>query len=739
MIKPKHTLFLFCAVWLVLPFCLSVAAQTTAFTYQGRLNESSLPATGSYDFQFKLFDAPTGGTQIGSIQLSGGNSVAVTNGVFNVTLDFGVAAFPGAVRYLEISVRVAGGGAFTTLTPRRELNSVPYAVRGLNATSADSLSAACVICVTDAQIAALAGSKVTGTIPVAGVPAGSGNYIQNTTSPQSSSNFNISGNGTAGGTLSGNIVNATTQYNLNGSRVLSASSPAGLANLFAGFNAGVSNTTGFENTFIGSGAGIAHTSGNGNVFVGYNTGGTVTSACCNTFVGRAAGNVNTAANNSFFGYRAGTVNTTATNNAFFGSEAGQANTTGAQNTFVGRGAGLNNTTGADNSFFGAFAGESNTGGNLNTFIGLEAGKSNTTGGLNVFVGYRAGQFNTTGGGTYVGFEAGKANVTGGGNSMFGTQAGLNSTGQSNTFIGNAAGITNIAGSGNTTLGSEANVGVNNLTNATAVGNQARVNCSNCLVLGSVNGVNGATSNIAVGIGTTTPQSRLHVNGTSWFQGDITPLSSSAGKGLGLSYSTSLDAATVFAYDYATNTPKNILLNIPGGRVGIGTLSPSDMFDVSGDIRVGTGSTGCVKDADGSLIAGSCSSDLRFKQRIMPFPNLLHKLTQLQPVHFYWRAAEYPEKHFGSKQSYGLIAQEVEQVLPELVTTDEQGYQTVNYSKLPLLTIQAVKELKAENDALKAQNAKLLEQSEALKKENAAIEARLAALEKLLQPGAPGKK
>jgi hypothetical protein len=59
------------------------------------------------------------------------------------------------------------------------------------------------------------------------------------------------------------------------------------------------------------------------------------------------------------------------------------------------------------------------------------------------------------------------------------------------------------------------------------------------------------------------------------------------------------------------------------------------------------------------------------------------------VHFFWRASEFPQKHFGTTQSYGLIAQDVEATLPELVTQDEQGYKQVDYSKLPLLTLQAV--------------------------------------------------
>src|SRR6267143_1225134 len=146
-------------------------AQTTSFTYQGRLTDGGTPANGNYDLQFVLFDSLSGGAQVGSTQTL--NTVAVSNGVFTVSLDFGASAFTGASRFLEIGARPTGSGSFTLLTPRQQITSTPYAVRSLNAASADS-------------------------IPASGVPAGSGNYIQNTTSPQSVSNFNISGNGTAG-------------------------------------------------------------------------------------------------------------------------------------------------------------------------------------------------------------------------------------------------------------------------------------------------------------------------------------------------------------------------------------------------------------------------------------------------------------------------------------------------------------------------------------------------------------
>lgn len=192
----------------------AVCAQTTAFTYQGKLTDGGNPANGNYDLQFALFDSVSGGTQSGStVSLT---NVAVSGGVFTVQLDFGVNAFPGANRFLEIGVRPTGSSSFTTLAPRQQISSTPYAIRTLSAGTADALSSACVACVQDSQISSVSGSKVSGAIPVASVPAGSTSYIQNTTTQQASANFNISGNGTLGGTLSAGpvISNVSDNYGL---------------------------------------------------------------------------------------------------------------------------------------------------------------------------------------------------------------------------------------------------------------------------------------------------------------------------------------------------------------------------------------------------------------------------------------------------------------------------------------------------------------------------------------------
>jgi hypothetical protein len=158
--------------------------------------------------------------------------------------------------------------------------------------------------------------------------------------------------------------------------------------------------------------------------------------------------------------------------------------------------------------------------------------------------------------------------------------------------------------------------------------------------------------------------------------------------------------------------------MPDGKVGIGTFTEfptlGDKLQVFGDIRVGTsGTNGCINNFAGTGLIGTCSSDRRLKKNITLFGPMLDRLTSLQPVHYFWRASEFPKRHFGNEQNYGLVAQDVEAVLPELVKTDSEGYKAVDYSKLPLLTIQAVKELNqkvkdldSENDALKARIAEL---------------------------------
>lgn len=97
----------------------------SGFTYQGRLTDGGNPANGPHDFTFKLFDSSTGGAQVGSTITR--TNQAVNNGLFVVSLDFGDGAYTGQKRWLEMAVRPAGVGAFTTILPRQELGPAPYA------------------------------------------------------------------------------------------------------------------------------------------------------------------------------------------------------------------------------------------------------------------------------------------------------------------------------------------------------------------------------------------------------------------------------------------------------------------------------------------------------------------------------------------------------------------------------------------------------------------------------------
>lgn len=101
-------------------------AQGTAIGYQGRLNDGAAPATGLYDFTFAVHDADLGGAPLAGSLVH--NGVPVTNGVFNVTLDFGPDIFTGPARWLEIRVRTNGPSALTLLAPRTALRPTPYSI-----------------------------------------------------------------------------------------------------------------------------------------------------------------------------------------------------------------------------------------------------------------------------------------------------------------------------------------------------------------------------------------------------------------------------------------------------------------------------------------------------------------------------------------------------------------------------------------------------------------------------------
>jgi hypothetical protein len=128
----------FCLVGVMMILFLGIAFPVqadigTVFTYQGRLTDNAgTPLTGSYDFEFKLYDALSSGSQVGSTVPK--NDVPVSQGHFTLVLDFGLGIFTGSPRWLEIGARPGTStGAFSTLTPRQPLTPTPYALYAANA------------------------------------------------------------------------------------------------------------------------------------------------------------------------------------------------------------------------------------------------------------------------------------------------------------------------------------------------------------------------------------------------------------------------------------------------------------------------------------------------------------------------------------------------------------------------------------------------------------------------------
>lgn len=227
----------------------------------------------------------------------------------------------------------------------------------------------------------------------------------------------------------------------------------------------------------------------------------------NTF----AGSIGTAVNDLLsYGFNAGPVNS-GVRNTFIGNQAGAMNTTGGDNTMLGSGAGSANTTGVGNTLIGASAGTA-LNSSANTMVGVAAGIATTTGGSNTFVGTSTGVDNVTGSSNaFFGSNAG-VNSTASNNTFLGAAAGFNtSSGGGNVFVGQQAGDANITGSGLTLVGQGADV-IGTVANAGAIGQNAAVSASNSMVLGSINGVNGATASTNVGVGTTAPLTSMDIAG-----------------------------------------------------------------------------------------------------------------------------------------------------------------------------------------------------------------------------------
>jgi hypothetical protein len=529
----------------------------------------------------------------------------------------------------------------------------------------------------------------------------------------------------------------------------------------------------------------------------------------NVWIGSEAGsglfsNTSTGTNNAAVGYRALKQNFTGDKNVALGAEASFVNTNGSNNVAIGYYASRGNANGSRNIAVGsqslalnqdsnnvaignnAISRNNNGTGNIgigsevltnltsgddyNTVIGDSAMQGNTIGGRNVIIGAKALK---SGGGNFdnviIGYNAMISNNTGGDdNTAVGANSLQNASNSGNTALGKNAGDNIGNGSNNTLIGFDTDTDPG-LSNATAIGYKALTSSSNSLVLGSINGVNGAIANTNVGMGTTTPDARLHIvrNGASG--GTYHPAASTIIEDNADSYVqfsnptinetgllsgntvTNIRSALIFRQDSSIrlrsggNIERLIIdkngyaafnKNPPLNGIDVGTLqvqstnAGDDIFGIYGS--TGTNrwtyytTTGDLFMYNNGVTRGSWSaingvytsfSDLRLKKDISELPvGALAKINQLKTYSF-----RYKDNKSTDPLTIGFMAQEVQPFFPEAVTqiTNKDGSTSLGlkYQYFGVYAIKAIQEQQTQIEELKKQNELLMKRLEKLENNN----------------------
>jgi hypothetical protein len=321
--------------------------------------------------------------------------------------------------------------------------------------------------------------------------------------------------------------------------------------------------------------------------------------------------------------------------------------------------------------------------NQNLFVGLAAGYSNTTGGHNTIVGTNAGDNNTTGSyNIFLGPYAGRFNTSGSHNIVIGESGSYwDSSGNCNTIIGTRAGHNNDTGSYNVFLGYEA--GYNEAgSNKLYIANSET---SPPLIYGDF-------STGSVGVGTTNPGQKLDVDlGNMVVQGTG---SFDANGEEGVVYLGSVHHYIKGVYGFGVKIGTYaagdvVSIKEISGNVGIGTTDPQGFrLAVSGDAAKSSGGT-----------SWATFSDARLKDMSGLYECGLSEIGKLEPVRFRYKQ----DNQLGlptKQEQVGLVAQDVKDVIPDAVSENDQGYLMLNSDPIIWAMLNAIKELKAENDELK---------------------------------------
>ncbi|GAB1308861.1 hypothetical protein KH5_15440 [Urechidicola sp. KH5] len=414
------------------------------------------------------------------------------------------------------------------------------------------------------------------------------------------------------------------------------------SSIFLGINAGI-NDDGTDNQNVGIGLGSMRDNidGRQNVAIGNSSLNSTTTGNYNVAVGYQTLFTSTANNSTAIGYKALKFNTTAGANTAVGREALTANTTGGSNTSIGAFSSLANTIGIANVAVGARSLQSNVSGDNNIAIGRYALNDGQDADRNIGIGTGAlNNFNSSGtaDNVAIGFNVGY-HSDGVKNIFLGARTGFNADGIENIFIGNGVGLNNLTGNKNVVLGHNAGSG--------SVGD-------NNVYIG-FNAADSIAGNQNIFIGNNVASDQLRVlSNTLWINNSI-------------------------------NSKPLIYGEFDNERIGINWdttgAAPSNTLSVNGDAS---------KTTAGDWLA---NSDRRLKKDIETIPSneALSLITQLRGVTYKWNDNQTGIKRPNNVQ-YGFIAQEIKEVFPERVSTDNAGYYQTAYGSYDALYVQAFKEL-----------------------------------------------
>ncbi len=187
----------------------------------------------------------------------------------------------------------------------------------------------------------------------------------------------------------------------------------------------------------------------------------------------------------------------------------------------------------------------------------------------------------------------------------------------------------------------------------------------------------------VGIGTLNPQRQLHIEGNGTFDAAIRLTNTQGPQTSSWMIQANNGAQQFTVVDELINSVRFMI--DPNGDVGIGTLNPGGFKLYVAGTAFSTG--------------GWSSSDLRFKENLIAIASPLQKVMKLRGVAYNWRTKEHSSKGFPEGKHFGVIAQEIEQVLPEVVKEGPDGDKAVAYDELIPILIEALKEQQRTINAL----------------------------------------